>query len=81
LYRTLIRPVVTYAAGTSRLNISDENSLRIFKRKVIRKIYGPVCEDGVWRVRSNSEIHSLLQGEDIVRHANPLAGPCGTYGE
>jgi hypothetical protein len=38
----------------------------------MRKIYGPVCEDGVWRVRSNSEINSLLQGEDTVRHTNPL---------
>jgi hypothetical protein len=54
LYRTLIRPIVTYAAETWTLNISDENALRIFERKVIRKIYGPVCEDGVWRVRSNS---------------------------
>jgi hypothetical protein len=31
---------------------SDENALQIFERKSIRKIYGPVCEDGVWRVRS-----------------------------
>jgi hypothetical protein len=54
------------------LNISDENALRIFQREVIRKIYGPVCEDGVWRVRSNSEINSLLHGEDIVRHATSL---------
>jgi hypothetical protein len=72
LYRTLIRPVVTYATETWTLNISDENALWIFERKVIRKIYGPVCEDGVWRVRSNSEIHSLLQGQDIVRHAKSL---------
>jgi hypothetical protein len=64
LYRTLIRLVVTYAAETWTLNISDENALRMFEWKVIRKIYGPVFEDGVWRVRSNSEINSLLQGED-----------------
>jgi hypothetical protein len=47
LYRTLIRLVGTYAAETWTLNISDENALRIFERKVIRKIYGSVCEDGV----------------------------------
>jgi hypothetical protein len=72
LYRTLVRPVVTYAAETWTLNISDENALRIFERKVIRKIYSPVCQDGVWRVRSNSEINSLLRGEDIVRHEKSL---------
>jgi hypothetical protein len=54
------------------LNISDENALRIFERKVIRKIYGPVCEDGAWRVRSQTETNSLLQREDIVRHAKSL---------
>jgi hypothetical protein len=54
------------------LNISDENALRMFEWKVIRKIYSPVCEDGVWRVTSNSEINSLLQGEDIVRLAKSL---------
>jgi hypothetical protein len=53
LYRTLIRVVVTYGAETWTLNISDENAFQIFERKVIRKIYGPVYEDGVWRVRSN----------------------------
>jgi hypothetical protein len=54
------------------LNISDENVLRIFERKFIKKIYSPVCQGGIWRVRSNSEIHSLLQGEDTVRHAKSL---------
>jgi hypothetical protein len=36
-YRTLIRPVVTYAVETWTSNISDENTLRIFERKVIGK--------------------------------------------
>jgi hypothetical protein len=72
LYRTLIRPFVIYAAETWTFNISDENAFRILGRKFIRKMYGPVSEDGVWRVKSNSEINSLLQGEDIVRHAKSL---------
>jgi hypothetical protein len=40
--------------------------------KIIRQIYGSVCEDDVSRVRSNSEINSLLQGVDIVRHTKYL---------
>jgi hypothetical protein len=48
------------------------HAVRIFERKIIRKICGSVCEDDAWRVRSNSEINSLLQGEDIVRHAKSL---------
>jgi hypothetical protein len=62
LYRALIRPAVTYTAETWTWNICDENALQIFERRIC----GPVCEEGVWRVRSNSENNSLLQGEDKV---------------
>jgi hypothetical protein len=72
LHRTLIRPVVTYATETWTLNISAKNALRILERKIIKKIYGPVCEDGIWRVRSNSKFNSLLQEEDIVRHTKSV---------
>jgi hypothetical protein len=45
------------------LNIADENALQIYERKI--------C-DGVWRIKSNTEINSLFQGEDIVKHAKCL---------
>lgn len=72
LYKTLIRPVVTYSAQTWILNKEDEESLRIFERKVIRRIYGPICENGVWRVRYNIEIDQILEGQDIVRYVKSL---------
>jgi hypothetical protein len=56
LHRTLIRPVITYAAVTWIWKFSDENALRIFDRKIIRKIYDNFCEDGVCSVRSSSRI-------------------------
>jgi hypothetical protein len=67
VYKTLIRPVVTYGAETWTLTITEENILRMFERKIIRKIYGPVMENNVWRIRYNEEINTLLKGEDIVR--------------
>jgi hypothetical protein len=39
----------------------------MFERKIIRKIYGPVMENNMWRRRYNEEINTLLKGEDIVR--------------
>jgi hypothetical protein len=39
----------------------------MFERKIIRKIYGPVMETNVWRIRYNEEINTVLKGEDIVR--------------
>jgi hypothetical protein len=34
---------------------------------MIRRIYGPVMEDNMWRIRYNEELNTLLKGEDIVR--------------
>jgi hypothetical protein len=41
--------------------------MRMFERKIIRKIYGSVMENNIWRIRYNEEINTLLKGEDIVR--------------
>jgi hypothetical protein len=51
IYKTVIRPVNTYGLETWTLTKSDENSLRIFERKILRKIYGPVQEGDTWRIR------------------------------
>jgi hypothetical protein len=44
IYETMVRPVATYGSETWTLTKSDENSLRIFERKILRKIYRPVQE-------------------------------------
>jgi hypothetical protein len=36
------------------------------ERKFLRKIYGPKCEKGVWRIRSNLEVQIARQSPDIV---------------
>jgi hypothetical protein len=47
------------------LTITEENALRMFERKNIRRIYGPVTENNVWRIRYNEELSTLWVGEDI----------------
>ena len=42
IYKTLIRPVVTYSSETRTLTAKDENNLRIFVRLILRKIFGHV---------------------------------------
>ena len=67
IYKTIIRPVVTYGSETWTMNGQDEERLRVFERKILRKILGPIQENGEWRIRRNKEIEDYIDGEDIVR--------------
>ena len=67
IYKMLIRPIVTYGAETWMLAVTEENALRRFERKVLRKVHGPVTDKGVWRTRYNNELYKLMGEEDIVR--------------
>jgi hypothetical protein len=57
LYKTLIRPVLTYGAETWVLSKQDEHRFSIFERKILRGIYGPVIDGGRWRIRTNQELY------------------------
>jgi hypothetical protein len=63
IYKTLLRPVVTYGAETWTLTAAEENALRRFERKIC----GPVVDKRVWRIRYNNGLCKLMGGEDIVR--------------
>ena len=41
--------------------------IKIFERKTVRKIYGPVNEAERWRIRTNVEIKDVPQGAGIVK--------------
>jgi len=51
IYRTLVRPVVTYGSESWTLTMEEERALTIFERKILREIYGPVKENELWRIR------------------------------
>jgi hypothetical protein len=68
IYKSLIRPVVTYGCEAWTLTNRDEQHLRIFECRILRKIFGPVQnEDGSWRIRMNYELNELTGNADIVR--------------
>ena len=35
--------------------------------KYIRKILGPICDNGKWRIRYNSELYSTNTNPDIIK--------------
>jgi hypothetical protein len=59
--------VVTYGSETWTLTKSDENLLRIFETKILRKIYGPIQDGDTWRIRNNEELNRFINGVDIVK--------------
>jgi hypothetical protein len=62
VYKTIIRPVVTYGSETWVMNITHEEKLKIFERKILRSIYGPVQDsNNKWRVKTNQEIEALMK--------------------
>jgi hypothetical protein len=67
IYKTMIRPVVTHSSETWTLTGKDEHNLRIFERQILRKTFGPVNTDNMWRIRNNMYIDTLIEDADIVR--------------
>jgi hypothetical protein len=65
LYKTLIRPVLLYGCETWAINRYNEEKIAIFERKVLRKIYGPTCDKGRWKIRYNNELYQLFGEPDI----------------
>jgi hypothetical protein len=66
IYKTLIKPVLMYGAETWVLSKADELRLGVSERKVLRRIYGPICEEATWRSRCNEELYRLYDETDLV---------------
>jgi hypothetical protein len=58
LYKTLIRPVLLYGSEYWALNRDDEERLKTFDRKILRKIFGPANGGVDWCIRYNTYLLS-----------------------
>jgi hypothetical protein len=66
IYKTIIRPIVLYGSETWAITGKMTYSLMTWERKILRKIYGPKCEQRVWRIRTNLELQNVYRSPDIV---------------
>jgi hypothetical protein len=66
LYKTLVRPVVSYGAEEWTLTKKEEQALLIFERKIFRRIYGPKYENGEWKSRTNQQ-EEMSKEDNIVK--------------
>ena len=49
-------------------NQNQRRTAQNLERKVIRRIFGPVHENEIWRIKYNNEGYSSFSDVDIVKH-------------
>jgi hypothetical protein len=69
IYKTIILPFVLYGCETWSLTLREEQILRVFENRVLRRIFGPKRDDvtGDWRKLHSGELHNLYSSPDIIR--------------
>jgi len=83
IYRTIILPVVLYGCETWSLKLREDHRLRVFVKRVLRRLFGPK-RDGVtrgWRKLHNEVLNVLCSAPNIawviksrkIRWANHVA--------
>ena len=68
LYRTIKRPIVTYASETWMLKETTIQKLLVFERKILRRMFVPTNENQIWRIITNEELDKLIKHKNIVNY-------------
>jgi hypothetical protein len=64
--KTVIHTVLTYGSETWTLSRNSENDISTFERKILRRIYGLVQDNGQWMIRYNKGLYELYGEPDLV---------------
>jgi hypothetical protein len=69
MYRTIILPVVFNGCETRLLTLSAEHRLKVFEKRVLRKIFGPKRDEvtGQCRKLHNEELDDLYSSPNVIR--------------
>jgi hypothetical protein len=60
VYKTIILLVVLYGYETWSVTLREEHRLRVFKNRVLRRIFGLKRDEIIgWRKLHNEELHNL----------------------
>jgi hypothetical protein len=56
IFKTMAKPDVVCGSGTPAITEICMKRLSIWERKILRRMYGPVAEKGMWKIRANQEL-------------------------
>ncbi|KAG8239856.1 hypothetical protein J437_LFUL014809 [Ladona fulva] len=69
-YYGLHKQLKAQTINTWVMNKNGERILEAFEWKILRKIYGPINDQGLWHRRYNFELYRLFSEPDIVKNIN-----------
>jgi hypothetical protein len=69
IYKTIVLPVVPYGFETLSLTLREENRLRVFENRVMRRTFGSKSYEvmGNWRKLCNEELNNTYSSPSIIR--------------
>jgi hypothetical protein len=69
IHRTIIFPVALYGCETSSFIFREESRMRVFRNRMLRKIFGPKRYEVIWEWRRlhNKELHALYSSPNIIQ--------------
>jgi hypothetical protein len=80
IYRTIILPVGLYGCEAWPITFREQNKLRVFENRVLRKIFGPERDEVTeeWRRLHNEGLNGLYSSPNVIwviksRSADPVA--------
>jgi len=80
-------PVVLYGCETWSRTLREERRLRVFEKRVMRRIFGPKRDEvrGEWRRLHTVELNDVYSSPNIRYSGvqiqwNEMGGACSTYG-
>jgi hypothetical protein len=85
IYSTISLPVVLYGCETWLLTSREECRLRVFEKRVLKRIFGPKRDEvtGEWKKLQNEKLNDLYSSPNTFlgdKIKNGMGGACSTYG-